>query len=43
PAEGPATMCGVYIESDDRTGLAVRVEPIRLGGRLSQVVPLRHR
>jgi metallophosphoesterase (TIGR00282 family) len=43
PAEGPATMCGVYIESDDRTGLAVRVEPIRVGGRLSQVVPLRDR
>ncbi len=39
PAEGPATMCGVYIESDDRTGLAVRVAPIRVGGRLSQVVP----
>lgn len=43
PAEGPATMCGVYIESDDRTGLAVRVEPIRVGGRLSQVIPLRDR
>jgi calcineurin-like phosphoesterase len=43
PAEGPATMCGVYIESDDRTGLAVRVEPIRVGGRLSQMVPLRDR
>jgi len=43
PAEGPATMCGVYIESDDRTGLAVRVEPIRVGGRLSQIVPLRDR
>ena len=43
PAEGPATMCGVYIESDDRTGLAVRVEPIRVGGRLSQVIPFRDR
>lgn len=40
PAEGPATMCGVFIESDDRTGLAVRVEPIRVGGRLKQVVPV---
>jgi len=39
PASGPATICGVYIESDDRTGLAKRIEPIRLGGRLSQVVP----
>ncbi|MEY2759654.1 MAG: hypothetical protein RIR33_3432 [Pseudomonadota bacterium] len=40
PAEGDATMCGVFIESDDRTGLAVRVEPIRVGGRLSQIIPL---
>ncbi len=40
PASGPATICGVYVESDDRTGLAKRIEPIRLGGRLSQVVPV---
>jgi metallophosphoesterase (TIGR00282 family) len=39
PAEGPATMCGVYIESDDNTGLAVRVEPIRVGGRLRPTIP----
>lgn len=39
PAEGPATMCGVFVESDDNTGLAVRVAPIRVGGRLSQVLP----
>jgi metallophosphoesterase (TIGR00282 family) len=40
PAEGPATMCGVFIESDDHTGLAVRVEPIRVGGRLKQTIPV---
>jgi len=39
PASGPATICGVYVESDDRTGLATRIEPIRIGGRLSQSVP----
>jgi len=39
PASGPATICGVYVESDDRTGLATRISPIRLGGRLSQTVP----
>lgn len=39
PAEGPATLCGVYIESDDRTGLAVRVHPIRVGGRLQPAMP----
>ena len=39
PASGPATICGVFVETDDRTGLARRVEPIRLGGRLSQSIP----
>ncbi len=39
PAEGPATLCGVYVESDDRTGLATRIEPIRIGGRLSEAMP----
>jgi len=40
PAEGPATVCGVYLETDDATGLARRVEPIRVGGRLSRAVPV---
>jgi metallophosphoesterase (TIGR00282 family) len=40
PAEGPATVCGVFVETDDRTGLARRVEPIRIGGRLSETVPV---
>jgi hypothetical protein len=40
PAEGPATVCGVYVETDDVTGLARRVEPIRVGGRLAQAVPV---
>jgi hypothetical protein len=39
PAEGPATVCGVYLETDDATGLARRIEPIRVGGRLSETVP----
>lgn len=39
PAEGPATMCGVFVESDDKTGLATRIEPIRVGGRLRQTLP----
>jgi hypothetical protein len=40
PAEGPATVCGVYVETDARTGLALRVEPIRIGGRLQPAVPV---
>ena len=39
PAEGPATVCGVFVETDDSTGLAIRVEPIRVGGRLSETIP----
>jgi metallophosphoesterase (TIGR00282 family) len=39
PAEGPATVCGVFVETDDATGLARRIEPIRVGGRLAQTVP----
>jgi metallophosphoesterase (TIGR00282 family) len=39
PAEGEATLCGLFVETDDMTGLAVRVAPLRLGGRLSQAMP----
>ncbi|MCC7266942.1 MAG: YmdB family metallophosphoesterase [Caulobacteraceae bacterium] len=39
PAEGPATVCGVFVETDPASGLARRVEPIRIGGRLAQTVP----
>lgn len=39
PADGEATLCGVFVETDDATGLARRVEPLRLGGRLSQAMP----
>ena len=39
PAEGEATLCGVYVETDDRTGLAKRVRMIRVGGRLEPALP----
>ena len=39
PAEGEATVCGLFVETDDHTGLARRVEPVRVGGRLSQAMP----
>jgi 2',3'-cyclic-nucleotide 2'-phosphodiesterase len=39
-AEGEATLCGVFIVTDDATGLARRIEPIRIGGRLAAHVPL---
>jgi len=40
PADGEASVCGLYVETDDATGLAVRVEPVRQGGRLSPLLPL---
>ena len=39
PAEGVGTLCGVFVETDDATGLAKRVEPLRLGGRLAETLP----
>lgn len=39
PAQGPATVCGTFVETDDRTGLAKRIEPVRLGGRLMEHMP----
>jgi hypothetical protein len=39
PAEGEATLCGVFIETDDATGLARRIEPVRVGGRLAPHLP----
>lgn len=35
PAEGPATLSGVLVETDDRTGLARSITPVREGGRLA--------
>lgn len=40
PAEGEATVCGLFVETDDRTGLAIAIEPVRVGGRLRQSVPV---
>ncbi len=39
PAEGPATLCGTYVETDDRTGRATRIAPVRLDGRLQEAGP----
>ncbi len=39
PADGAATVCGLFVETDDATGLARRVEPLRVGGGLSPLMP----
>ena len=38
-AGGPATVCGVGVDVSDRTGLAERIAPLRLGPRLEETVP----
>jgi metallophosphoesterase (TIGR00282 family) len=42
-AEGEATLCAAFIETDDATGLARRIAPLRLGGRLEAHWPLGER
>ena len=39
PANGPATLAGVFVETDDATGRAVRIAPVRVGGRLAEARP----
>jgi metallophosphoesterase (TIGR00282 family) len=39
PATGEVTLCGTLVETDDKTGLARVVTPIRIGGHLSQSAP----
>ena len=39
PALGVATLSGVAIETDDATGLATKIAPVRIGGRLAPALP----
>ena len=39
PAVGEATICGVLVETDDATGLARAIAPLRMGGRLPEAWP----
>ncbi|MEL6687055.1 MAG: TIGR00282 family metallophosphoesterase [Pseudomonadota bacterium] len=39
PATGPATLCGVFVETNAK-GLADRIEPIRVGGQLAEQIPV---
>jgi metallophosphoesterase (TIGR00282 family) len=38
PATGPATLCGVFVQTG-ANGLATRIDPVRVGGRLKQTAP----
>ncbi|WP_316860643.1 TIGR00282 family metallophosphoesterase [uncultured Cohaesibacter sp.] len=39
PALGEPTLCGLAVDIDDATGLAIATEPLRLGGHLSRHIP----
>lgn len=39
PADNEGTLCGLFVETDDQTGLAKAVAPVRLGGRLEERRP----
>lgn len=39
PAQGEATVSGVVVETDDKTGLAIRISPFRQGGSLAAHFP----
>ncbi len=39
PALGEASLSGVLVETDDGTGLARRIAPVRLGGHLAETLP----
>ncbi|MEO1491867.1 MAG: TIGR00282 family metallophosphoesterase [Pseudomonadota bacterium] len=39
PALGEATLCGTLIETDDTTGLARTVQPVRVGGKIAAAAP----
>ena len=39
PPNGPGTLCAIAVETDDKTGLARRVAPVRLGGILEEARP----
>ena len=39
PAKGEATLSGVFVETDDKTGKAKTVNMIRYGGKLAPAAP----
>lgn len=39
PADGEGTLCAMFVETDDTTGLAKRAAPVRIGGALAPAFP----
>ncbi len=38
PADGEATLCGVFFELNENSGSTAKILPIRVGGRLTQTI-----
>lgn len=39
PATGKGALCGLFVETDDITGLAIRAEPLRIGQGIIETIP----
>jgi metallophosphoesterase (TIGR00282 family) len=39
PAGDDGTLCGCFVVLDDKSGMARRIEPVRVGARLSETIP----
>jgi len=39
PADGVGTVCGLFVETSDKTGLAARVAPVVVGPYLRNEMP----
>lgn len=39
PATGPATLCGIVVQTDPASGLARSIHPVRIGGALAPEMP----
>jgi len=39
PASGASTLCGIVVDTDNRSGLATGAWPLRVGGRLAPALP----
>ena len=39
PASGAATLCGLALETAGATGLATKIAPVRIDGRLQECAP----
>lgn len=39
PSEGDVTVCGIFVETDDKTGLGKNISAVRAGGRLKPEIP----